>query len=287
MYRSSESSEERLLALLRASLPEHRQIFFAGDIPPDKHETVVRTYRLFDEERVLALYDDTIFGSAEDGFVFTTGHFGFKELGQGPVLIDLRRLPRQQVELWQGALYIKRGKLAISPGAAHERVVAGVHEALLGMMELLQQEPIPATVTPGLLRSPGELLRLLRAELPAHCDLYYRGRIPAGKLKTVTHLYQLADPDEVLVLYDDTLFGSAAEGFLFTPTHFGFKELGSPPVLLALDALEREHVERDGQELRVKGRRVEITGATVADIADSVERILLRIAEAPPESAPG
>ncbi|MBW2526093.1 MAG: hypothetical protein JRI23_18070 [Deltaproteobacteria bacterium] len=275
MYRSSATSADRQLELLRDSLPGHDKIFLRGDIPPHKLETVVDTYGLPDPASVLLIYDDTVFGSAEDGFVFTTECFGFKELGEGPVLLDLRSLSRRDVELDEDGLFVKRGRVTICAGGDQTAILEGLHRALSSMIDFVSASPRTQEPAAGQPRDEMDLVRLLERDLPACGDLYWRGRIPRRKLGTVCKLYGIADPQRVLVIYDDTLFGSAAEGFLFTATHFGFKGIAEDPVWIPLAQMPLIKVVRRKGGLWVKDVKVEITGVrSAAAVADGLERVL-------------
>lgn len=133
---------------------------------------------------------------------------------------------------------------------------------------------------------PRQMLDVLKRELPAHGDLHYWGSIPKGKLDNVCKLYRIADPTQVLLLYDDTLFGSAAEGFIVTASHFGFKCSFEDPELFELQHLRPADVRCEGDKLLVKGKGVEITGGEAGLLAGGAARALWQILGGAPAAAP-
>lgn len=128
---------------------------------------------------------------------------------------------------------------------------------------------------------PSTLMDIFRRELPAHGSVYYQERIPPRKLAKVAGQYEV-DPSEVLVLYDDTVFGGAAEGFIVTPTHVGFKALVESPILLRWVDLRPSDVAWRGEKLVVKGYETEFTGVDGAKLKIPTGRALLTVLGADP-----
>ena len=76
-------TEEALLDLARRRLGAHDSLYFDGAIPPKKLEAAYETHGR-SIGRVLVQYDDTLFGGADDGFVFTVTALHWKNLTEDP-----------------------------------------------------------------------------------------------------------------------------------------------------------------------------------------------------------
>lgn len=54
------------------------KVFILGDIPEKKHKNACKALNVPEGEKVLVLFDDTAFGSAKDGMLFTTWGIRYK-----------------------------------------------------------------------------------------------------------------------------------------------------------------------------------------------------------------
>ena len=87
----------------------------------------------------------------------------------------------------------------------------------------------PADTAEGHAAAVARLTARVRPYLGEVEDLFYHPAIPASKLQRARgmHAAHLPRREAVAVLYDDTLFGSAEEGFVLTPHFFCWKNLSS------------------------------------------------------------
>ena len=111
---------------------------------------------------------------------------------------------------------------------------------------------------------PNAVLDYWKQALPLHDGVHYRGAIPEDKLAKVCEVYRLSDPQSVLILYDDTHFGGASEGFIVTASQFGFKVIADAPHLVTFRELNPGDVQYDGQQVTVRGEIVAMTGDVAA-----------------------
>ncbi len=78
---------------------------------------------------------------------------------------------------------------------------------------------------------PEELITLARRQLGMMEAMYYAPLLPADKLETMCAVHGLEPSarEPVLVLYDDTVFGGAREGFIMTPARLLWKRFVEEP----------------------------------------------------------
>lgn len=98
-----------------------------------------------------------------------------------------------------------------------------------------------------------ELIRQLVPNAPAY-GLYVAPKIPRDKLANAIRDFAYGvDPDDVLVLYDATLMGSAKDGALFTADGFVFQNTDlDAPQEIQYDDIVRVNLKRS----LLKGKRV-------------------------------
>ena len=108
--------------MAQANLKQDSSLFFSPHIPVAKEKGARGGYGalLPASEPILVLYDSTIFGKADDGFILTADHFGFKNLAEDAVV-----LPWSQ-------LRVKAGQIDVTEST----VTFGNHKIVLGDIEM-------------------------------------------------------------------------------------------------------------------------------------------------------
>lgn len=97
----------------------------------------------------------------------------------------------------------------------------------------------------------------------SHDALFYAPKIPADKLKSAraTHRASLERDEQVLVLFDDTVFGGADDGFIVTSERFAWKNIMESPKSFAWDEIDADEVDYSEEGLTVMGEAVQISQA--------------------------
>lgn len=92
-------TEDAILGLLRQHFGADDSLYLAPTIPVKRAASARRahTAHLPANERILALYDDTVFGSGEDGFVVTAQRLCWKNIKGEPRSIEWRFLDPESV----------------------------------------------------------------------------------------------------------------------------------------------------------------------------------------------
>ncbi len=127
-------TDEAVLALLRQHLTRGDAMVLCPNIPGKKEMVArkVHARHLPTSERVLALYDDTVFGSGDEGFLVTSHRLCWKNAGatRRPQTIAWR-------ELDPDAMYADRNKLVLGVDAIELSVEAD--DSAIAMLEALEE----------------------------------------------------------------------------------------------------------------------------------------------------
>ena len=126
--------------------------------------------------------------------------------------------------------------------------------------------------------SEERILALARGLLGAARDVFYAPTIPASKLAhaRAAHAAHLPANEPVVVLYDDTFFGSAEEGFLLTSKRLCWKSLTGRATQLPWGVIEAETIAANGSYVEVMGGEIKLTSWN--DLSGRVATLLRRIA---------
>jgi hypothetical protein len=272
------ASDPEIVDLAREHLGGVSWVYFAPSIPPDKEAGArsVHGTHLPGREPILVLYDATAFGGAEDGFVLTPERLCWKNLLEHP-----RQVPWGALD--PAAVVAERGRILVAGGgiALHADFAESMARVLLAMAARY----VPADAGPY--RSHVEasaaratrLVSLARSYLGEVEPMYYCPAIPPAKLSSAraVHAASLAPDEPVAVLYDDTVFGSAKDGFLVTPSRLCWKNFDEAPAAMEWAAIEPERVRCDANRVHLAEGTVRLTAAqdyiTPSRVADLFQAI--------------
>ena len=216
---------DEIRSLISSRLHSEAHFFVTPDVPPEKVLTRVRQIHdiwLADDEPILALYDDTLLGSGADGFALTTQRLVWRNFLEHPRQIRWVDLDPAAVKREDDDLIVAESRLstsAIQQCSALAEVLTALGEYHHDADLLRASEPL----------SPAVILKLARRHIGEQPAIFYAPALPARKLRTVRTLHRLPEPERVLVIIDDTLFGSAAEGVVITNQRVCWKHLLDPP----------------------------------------------------------
>jgi hypothetical protein len=120
-------TDEAVLALLRQHFAGIDSLYLCPSIPGKKELAArgVHARHLPSHERVLALFDDTIFGSGDEGFVVTAQRVCWKNIGGRPSMIEWQHIDPDR-------MYADRRKLVLGAGAIE---VTGDDESVIEACE--------------------------------------------------------------------------------------------------------------------------------------------------------
>jgi hypothetical protein len=222
---------------------------FYPPLPPRKERTVraVHAATLEARDEPLVLYDDTVFGSASEGFVLTAERVCWKNFLEAPDALRWQDLDPSSVGTRESCVAVMAGKIDVLP--SREAVRTRLAPVLVALASAARRREAPfraAASAPGLLARTGEtsdpdaMLALFREHLQLHGNLYYHPRIPPRKARNAraAHAARLPEDEPVLALFDDTLFGAGDDGWLLTPRRFAWRTYLQPPRAVPWTELE-------------------------------------------------
>jgi hypothetical protein len=212
-------------------------VHYAPAIPPDKERgaRAAHAAHLPESEPILVLYDATILGAADNGFVVTAARLCWKTLFDHPRQIAWSDLDPASVRAREDAVTVAGGTITVygdlPPNAAAFFVEMAAQARAPDAGPYRRTAESGAGAPEGAPFDVPRLVALARQHLGEVEDVFYHPAIPPAKLRKARAVHALSlDADEVVaVLYDDTLFGSAEEGFLLTPTRLAMKSVTTLP----------------------------------------------------------
>ena len=220
-----------LAQLVQATFVAGDRLFLAPDIPPSKLSGALAQHRAaVGTAPVLVLYDDTLLGGAEDGFLVTAGGLYWKNLLEPARCLGWEDFVASEVAVSSDGVSVGRAQITVV-----DRAVRAPLRSLLVAMARGQAGPPTRLDVPS-------LVRISLKYLGTPQEVFLAPSIPARKLRTIQDTHGLA-PEDVAVVYDDTLFGSAENGFVLTCQGISWKNLTEPPVHVRWDALDVAAVE--------------------------------------------
>lgn len=228
----SKISQIELIKILKEIFDGTHNCFISPNIPKRKLDNITNKYQTYLKtgEKILLIYDGTMFGSAKDGFILTSNGVGWSETFGEPKYCLFNNLILENIR-HQGdtELIFENGK--------HGAFVFSnqINEICVKIKLLLQKilEKIPDNLIPlntKNIKNHVTLKKYIKVFEGTH-NCFIGSEIPKRKQKNVSEKYQylLKKGEEILLVYDGTLFGSAKDGFILTSNGIGWsKTLGAP-----------------------------------------------------------
>lgn len=267
-----------VVALARRFLAPFHHVHFAPSIPLAKEARARRVHgpHLPVSEPILVLYDGTAFGSAEEGFVVTPARLCWKNHFEHPRQVAWSDLDPARVAPDAADITIAGGAIRVLNDLDPTAAVAFFH-AMAARAAVVSAGPYrAASGATGL--SLARLLALARAHLGEVADVHYHPAIPPAKLVAAraAHARVIAPDEEIAVVYDDTLFGSAEYGFVLTPARLCWKNLAERAHAAAWSAIDPAAVALDGNAVHLADRTLHL--ASNADLAPRAATLFIAAA---------
>lgn len=245
------------------SSPRARDLHFAPDIPPalEKKVRAVHAVHLPPHEPIAVLYDATVFGSAEEGFLLTPDRICWKNRFQHPRQLLLRDLDPTTLLPLRDGVGVAGGVIAtqgISTGGLAELLTTLAESAAPRAAEASPYRAIDSSSQ----RAVTHAITLAREHLGEVPRVYYHPAIPPPKLANAraVHDGRLDAGEPIAVVYDGTLFASAREGFLLTPARICWKNLAEEPASVEWRAVDPDLVMSSPYAVRIMGWEIRVLG---------------------------
>lgn len=269
----TEYQPDSLLDLTRQCWPQNK-VLLAPEIPEKKAQVAqsVHANHLLPGEPIIALYDDTVFGSAKVGFVVTPYRFCWKDRLTPARYVLFKDLMPDSLKLEGGQIRLMGESLFFATGL--ERCLA----RFFARAKSLASEP------PTVLSEQAEHFRSLCARtLGAQRGLHYAPHIPGNLLAAARTAYQSSLPGEWMpvVLHDDTVFGSGDNGFILALEGVAWKSLMEAPRSLTWAEIKGRQIEATDKGVKLGEDLLWLSAEELRPLATSLFQQLCATAEIP------
>lgn len=263
-------------------------VYTTPSIPPKKlaNALTIHTATLPSGEPVLVLYDDTVFGSAKDGFLLTSRGIYWRNLGEDPRFIEWAQISAEMVRPSDAKVLVGGAAMSFS-GKDDEQCAR-----LAGLLGEIARElgAGPFRSNPSALpseppdppdRNDELILELAGRSLAGTDGVHLAPSIPVKKEHNLREALagQLQPDERILVLHDNTLFGSAKDGYAITRRAIAWKNAMSEPKLIEWRWLSPEEVRSETGRIYLKS--AELWVAELEDVARCSCDLILQILALP------
>lgn len=109
-------TEATVLSLAKRHLGVGDCRYFSPDIPASKEANARKRHKssLPETERMLVLFDDTVFGAADDGFVITVKRLCWHNILEDPYMIEWAELDPADVRVDKSEVVVAHGKVQLT-----------------------------------------------------------------------------------------------------------------------------------------------------------------------------
>ena len=245
-----------------------RGLYRAPAIPTDLEAAVRRVHgaSLPAAEPVIVLYDDTVFGTGENGFVLTPRRICWKALGEAPVSLPWKVLRTRDVRAAGCGVVVGAGRLPLTgwDEAMAERLAVELRswvERAAG-----ERQAYRSAARERRAWATDDALAVVRRHLRSSKRMHVRPDVRSELESTVRRVHGLGEAEVIVAVYDASLLGGGAEGFVVTAERLCWKNLLEAPVQVRWDGLAAESVVVVGASVRVAGGSVRV-GAAKNEVA--------------------
>lgn len=260
-------AEDVILSLAREHLEGTVGVYLAPDIPARKlrRARAAHGQHLGAREPIVALFDATILGSGEDGFLATPERFCWKNLMEHPRAVRWSDLARTPVRALDRRVEIARGLVPapwVHDGAERVRdflIACGRRtRTTAAPYRDVVREREPRTLA-------DRIVATARRALGELDWVHYRPSIPPKMLSAVRliHAKNLAPGEEILVLYDDTVLGSGNDGLLLTERGVCWRNFWSTAEAIPWAEISPDLIAVDGDLLALDGDPTKVSRSRI------------------------
>lgn len=255
---------DTILSLARRHLDGMARVHVAPDVPARKERSARESFAapVEAEEPMFVLYDDTMWGGGQGGFVITPRHLCWRNFMEHPRRLRWDELVTHalggHVRRDGRHLFVHHGRVPLGLTERDSAQVARFFESLLGVLA--------APATPYRVAAPptkprahhDDIVSKARTFLGERPWIHYHPAIPAKLLMRARIAHGDASGAPILVLYDDTVLGSGTEGFLLGEDHLRWRNLWCPSESACLQHLAPGDVTEEGDRIRIRGKTMDL-----------------------------
>ncbi len=229
------------------------EVFIAPGIPPNKEENVRALYGIEPAEAVLVLLDDTAWGGGKDGAVLTNRRLCWREMFGTAWDSPWQELSPGDIAEADGEVRVKGEPIStvLVSDNVRPRLVSFLQEVIRGDLDdphPYRQSPLTLGYRAGPVEGAAAISKHIAELVSEHMgdddNIWAGPYIPERKLRGARKIHErhLPEDEEVLALYDDTVFGSAEEGFILTVRRLCWKNFTEHPRQVPWEYLPPEQI---------------------------------------------
>lgn len=264
------TARPRTLAELALQKFEERKVHLPPGIPTDKASNVAAVHgpHLPIEEPILALYDDTLFGSGKEGFVITERRLCWKRLMFPPNFLLWDDLPFLDLQLAAGKILVRGG----------EEISATAHEVMGALFAFLQEAPPLAPRGETMPEASRLVIQAALRTVGKSPNIGYHPYLPEAWRGQIRRVYGAiwVEGEVPLVAYDDTLMGKADEGWVATAHQLYWKPTFGEAQCLPWAKIKPDEVEVSSGGIQVGSVEV---NAHLSDLRPAMARFVKVMAQ--------
>ncbi len=211
-------------------------------------------------EPIIVLFDATFLGGGDEGFLATPESFCWKNWLEHSRAVRWMELANLPIDLVGSEIRIGGGRVQVPWG---EGANVRVRDFLLACSARMLPATAPyreVSANKGPTRLSDAILLAARRELGEKDWIHYSPSVPAKKITAVfgAHEKHLGRGEQILVLYDDTVFGAGNDGFVLTERGVFWRNFLGSAEMIEWAQLSPEHLVLKGGLLSMEPVR---TGA--------------------------
>jgi len=238
------------------------KIYVGNNIPPKLVSNAIGSFGFsVSPQEIAVLLDDTLFGSGKDGCLVCEGRILFKEAFSDAIEYSYDDINLLQID---GSEVFINGRKVHKFTMPEKKDLKFCFEVLNKWISLKTTDAEKASVVPVAEGSGGmsDAHRTVLADVIVECasdlnadKVFVAPNIPPSKLYAAINSYgKYIKPEQVLVLVDDTVFGSAKDGLVITDSVIAMKFMMESPKVFHWNFLESVVIAK--KKLFFNGREV-------------------------------
>lgn len=269
---------EAILRLAQTKLQLSESLYYAPAIPPAKERGARASYgaRIPADEPILVLYDATVFGGADDGFVITPARIGWKNVVLEPHAVPWEVFDASTVRVEGDAVKVMGDEIQLDAalplqarlmdflramgGAATASAAtasAAPQRPAVGALEDRDEDEVDEATVQGWI---DDTVAMAREHLRRRPTLHVFPNIPKDRWRLAFETYadDIEEDDTIVALYDPP-GGGADDGFVATPWGFFWRNRGEDPSAVWWEELSHDDVELEDGVLYIDGVEVRVS----------------------------
>ena len=219
------------------------KVFGKGNIPEKKIANVLGSYaKDIKKEDIILLVDDTVFGGAKDGLILAAqGLFSHRPFEE-PYFIEITKIDRINS---MGRDILVNNEKFCKLDTLDKKMIPGLCSLLMELVTMLRSDNHPEITQDVRMERTNRTLisdkikEVLDNSSFSSNRIFIHPDIPYSKSANAVDTYaKNVKVDEIILLYDDTAFGGAKDGFIITSDKIYAHQFLMEPVSININEID-------------------------------------------------